>query len=157
MSLTEREEYREIAQEVLRDILPKELEQFVKKQEERAGHASLMERMVRVEEALLSQGKVLESLQREMDKRFESVYNRFETLDKRFEALQREMDKRFETLQREMDKRFEVLQREMDNRFESMEKRFETMDKRFSTVLWTIGLGFSLVMGFMALLKFAFA
>ncbi len=146
MSLTEREEYREIAQEVLRDILPKELEQFVKKQEERAGHASLMERMVRVEEALLSQGKVLESLQREMDKRFESVDKRFEALDKRFEALQREMDKRFEALQREMDKRFE-----------SMEKRFETMDKRFNTVLWTIGLGFSLVMGFMALLKFAFA
>jgi exonuclease VII large subunit len=153
MSLAEREEYREIAQEVLRDILPKELEQFVKKQEERAGHASLMERMVRVEEALLSQGKVLESLQREMDKRFESVEKRFETLDKRFEAL----DKRFEALQREMDKRFEALQREMDKRFESMEKRFETMDKRFSTVLWTIGLGFSLVMGFMALLKFTFA
>jgi hypothetical protein len=38
-----------------------------------------------------------------------------------------------------------------------MDKRFEAMDKRFSTVLWTIGLGFSLVMGFMALLKFAFA
>jgi hypothetical protein len=49
-----------------------------------------------------------------------------------------------------MDKRFEAIQREMD-------KRFEAMDKRFSTVLWTIGLGFSLVMGFMALLKFAFA
>ncbi len=113
MSLAEREEYRQIAQEVLREILPQELEQFVKKQEERAGQASLMERMVRVEEALLAQGKVLESLQREMDKRFE--------------AMQREMD-----------------------------KRFEAMDKRFSTVLWTIGLGFSLVMGFMALLKFAF-
>ena len=134
MTLTEREEYREIAQEVLREILPQELEQFVKKQEERAGQASLMERMVRVEEALLAQGKVLESLQREMDKRFEAM-------DKRFEAMQREMDKRFEA---------------MDKRFEAMDKRFETMDKRFSTVLWTIGLGFSLVMGFMALLKFAF-
>ncbi len=127
MSLAEREEYRQIAQEVLREILPQELEQFVKKQEERAGQASLMERMVRVEEALLAQGKVLESLQREMDKRFES-------------------------LQREMDKRFEA----MDKRFEAMDNRFQTMDKRFSTVLWTIGLGFSLVMGFMALLKFAF-
>ena len=127
MSLTEHEAYREIAQEVLREMLPKELEQFVKKQEERAGQASLMERMVRVEEALLSQGKVLESLQREMDKRFEA-----------------------------MDKRFEALQRDLDKRFESMDKRFKAMDKRFNTVLWTIGLGFSLVMGVMALLRFAF-
>jgi len=134
MSLAEYEEYREIAQEVLREMLPKELEQFVKKQEERAGQASLMERMVRVEEALLAQGKVLESLQREMDKRFEAMDKRFEAMDKRFEA---------------MDKRFEALQRELD-------KRFEAMDKRFNTVLWTIGLGFSLVMGVMALLRFAF-
>ena len=134
MSLAEYEEYREIAQEVLREMLPKELEQFVKKQEERAGQASLMERMVRVEEALLAQGKVLESLQREMDKRFEAMDKRFEAMDKRFEA---------------MDKRFEALQRELD-------KRFEAMDKRFNTVLWTIGLGFSLVMGVMVLLRLAF-
>ncbi|MDZ7761545.1 MAG: hypothetical protein U5L00_14985 [Desulfovermiculus sp.] len=155
MSLAEHEEYREIAQEVLREMLPKELEQFVKKQEERAGQASLMERMVRVEEALLAQGKVLESLQREMDKRFEAMDKRFEAMDRRFEV----MDKRFEAMENRfeaMDKRFEALQRELDKRFEAMEKRFEAMDKRFNTVLWTIGLGFSLVMGVMALLRFAF-
>ena len=65
----------------------------MKEQEERASKVSLMERIVRVEEALLAQGKVIKALQREMDKRFEAV-------DKRFESLQREMDKRFDSLGR---------------------------------------------------------
>ncbi|MFO7801464.1 MAG: hypothetical protein R6V55_04100 [Desulfovermiculus sp.] len=51
MGLADREECRALVQEVLREILPQELEQSVKKQEERAGRALLMERVVRVEEA----------------------------------------------------------------------------------------------------------
>jgi len=43
---------------------------FVRENEARARGVSIMERIIRVEEALVAQGKILESLQREIDKRF---------------------------------------------------------------------------------------
>ncbi|MGQ9797072.1 MAG: hypothetical protein ACUVR9_11900, partial [Desulfosoma sp.] len=70
-------------------------------------------------------------------------------VDKRFETLQREMAARFETV----DKRFETLQREMAARFETVDKRFEAMDKRFTMLQWTMGLGFSIIVAFLSILK----
>ena len=78
------------------------------------GDRELLERMVRVEEALLHQGKM-------MEQRFEAMDKRFEAIDKRFEAI----DKRFEDMHRYMDKRFEA----MDKRFEAVDKRFEEMHR----------------------------
>ena len=116
--------------ELLKKAISEEVARFVKEQEEKAGKVSLIERIARVEEALLAQGEVIKSLQREMDKRFDAM-------DARFAALQREMDRRFEVvdarfaaLQREMDRRFEVV----DARFEAMDARFEAMDARFAAL-----------------------
>ena len=53
---------------------------FVRENEARAREVSIMERIIRVEEALVAQGKILESLQREIDKRFEAVDKRFSLL-----------------------------------------------------------------------------
>ncbi len=115
--------------------------------------------------------KRFEALQREMNARFEAMDKRFEAMEKRFEALQREMnarfeavdkrfeavDKRFEAVDKRfeaMDKRFEALQREMNARFEAVDKRFEAMDKRFTALQWMMGLGFTLTVAFMGMLKF---
>ena len=79
----------------------------------------LLERMIRVEEALVHQGKMMEQ--------------RFEAVDKRFEAV----DKRFEDMHKYMDKRFEDIYRYMDKRFESVDKRFQEMNANFK---WVMGL-----------------
>ena len=55
----------------------------------------LFERVVRIENELVS-------LERRMDERFEQVERRFEQVDKRFEQV----DKRFEELRTDMNKRF---------------------------------------------------
>ncbi len=47
--------------------------------------------------------------------------------NQRFETLQEQMDKRFE----QVDKRFEALIAEMNKRFEQVDKRFEQVNKRF--------------------------
>ena len=100
--------------ELLREAISEEVARFVRDQEERADKVSLIERMVRVEEALLA-------LQREMNARFEVVDKRFEAVDKRFEAMQREMDKRFE----------------------AMHVRFESLEKRLSFLQWFMAGGFT--------------
>ena len=118
---------------VIESRLQKAIEEYVEQNELRVKELSLIERTVRVEEELrslreMSQSK-FEMLQREMNVRFDAVYERFEAGEKRFEALQREMNARFEAV----DMRFESLQREMN-------ARFEAMDKRFSTTQWMIGI-----------------
>ncbi len=123
---------------LIRGIVSEELMRFVRNQEDRAREISLIERIIRIEESLVAQGKILDGLLREMNARFEAVDKRFEAMDKRFES---------------MDKRFESLQREMNARFEAVDKRFEAMDKRFNTLLWGMGIGFSMIMGFMTILK----
>ncbi len=130
--------------ELLKKAISEEVARFVKEQEEKAGKVSLIERIARVEEALLAQGEVIKSLQREMDKRFDAM-------DARFAALQREMDRRFEVVDARfeamdarfeaMDARFAALQREMDKRFDSLERRFSFMQ-------WLMAGGF----GFIAIL-----
>ncbi len=49
-----------------------------------------------------------------------------------------------------VDKRFE----DVNKRFESIDKRFEDMNSRFTSLQWTIGLGFTLIVGLMAVFNF---
>lgn len=143
---------------VVESRLKQAIEEYVEQNELRLKELSLIDRMVRVEDELRSLREMSESkfetLQREMNVRFEAVYERFEAGEKRFEALQREMnarfdasEKRFEALQREMNARFEAMDKRfeaVDMRFESLQRemnaRFEAMDKRFSTIQWMIGI-----------------
>ena len=134
-----------------KDLLDKHvadsLAAFVELQEKRAGQVSLIERIIRVEEAqrshealtrlLLEQINLrFEEMQKYMDSRFEQVEKRFEQVDKRFEQV----DKRFE----QIDKRFE----QIEKRFEQVDKRFEQVDSRFEALtrrmdrfmIWTLGL-----------------
>ncbi|WP_028572283.1 hypothetical protein [Desulfonatronum lacustre] len=120
-----------------RDLLDKHvadsLAAFVELQEKRAGQASLIERIVRVEEAqrshealtrlLLEQINLrFEEMQKYMDSRFEQVEKRFEQIDKRFEQI---------------EKRFE----QMDKRFEQVDKRFEALTRRLDRfMIWSLGL-----------------
>ena len=107
----------------------------------------LLERLIRIEEELLAQRNLTETRFDAVDKRFEDLIH---MMDKRFDA----MDKRFDA----MDKRFEDLIHMMDKRFEAVDKRFDDlihqMDKRFSSLQWVIGLGFTLIVGLMAVFNF---
>ena len=89
----------------------------------------LIERIVRVEEAIKNQNLL-------MEKRFEMMEKRFEMMEMRFEAI----DKRFEDLIHQIDKRFEAV----DKRFEDMNKRFDAIARRFN---WTIGITTALITG----------
>ena len=60
----------EIPEELIRRIVSEEIEKLIRRREETLREASLLERIVRVEEALLAQTEVIKSLQREMDSRF---------------------------------------------------------------------------------------
>ena len=117
----------EIPEELIRRIVSEEIERLLRKREEALREASLLERIVRVEEALLAQTEVIKSLQREMNARFE--------------ALLREMDSRFEAV----NERFEVI----DKRFESLEKRFDMFQRVYY-------ISFIFLTAFIAVLKFLF-
>ncbi len=146
-----------ILRERLKATVREEVAAFVQQNEQRARELSLLERIVRVEEEL----KALREVQMTQ---FAASEKRFEAMDKRFEALQREMnarfeavDKRFEALQREMNARFEAVDKRfeaVDKHFEAVDKRFEAMDKRFTALQWMMGLGFTLTVAFMGMLKF---
>lgn len=165
-----REELAELVRGIVATQLTQQVEEFVRRNEERAKAFSVLERIVRVEEELKSLREIelarfeaitkrfeasevrFESLHREMNKHFEVVDTRlealhretdkrFETVDSRFEALHREMDKRFEAV----DARLDALHREMDKRFDLLDKRFEGIEKRFSFMQWFMLTGFSVV------------
>ncbi len=92
---------------------------FIASQEKRASEVSLIERIVRVEEAQRSHEQLTRTL--------------LEQMNLRFEEMQQNMDKRFEAV----DKRFES----MDKRFESMDKRFDDMGRRLDRFMfWSLGL-----------------
>ena len=95
----------------------------------------LVERIVRVEEALKHQTDFLKTMLKQMDTRFEE--NR-QYSDKRFEELRQYSDKRFEELRQYSDKRFEELKQYSDKRFEEINKHFEEnrqySDKRFEEI-----------------------
>ena len=92
----------------------------------------LIERIVRVEDALMNLREVMEERFMKVDERFEAlqklIEERFVRIDKRFEAQQKQIDERFEAQQKQMDKRFEAQQAQMD--------------KRFTTLQWTVNVGF---------------
>ncbi len=119
-------EFRAMVRNELSDILT----DFVTTQEKRASDVSLIERIVRVEEAQRSHEQLTRAL--------------LEQINLRFEEMQRNMDKRFDAMQQAMNNRFEA----MDKRFEAMDKRFEAMDKRFNELgrrldrfmFWSLGL-----------------
>ena len=140
-----REEIEQLVANIVHSKIHAAIEEFIKRNDQRAKELSLIERIVRVEEELRALREIeiarfeaaekrFESLQREMNVKFESLQRemnaRFETMNNRFEALQKEMNARFEALQKEMNARFEAV----DKRFEAMDKRFEAMDKRFEAV-----------------------
>ncbi|WGK69043.1 hypothetical protein P0082_11255 [Candidatus Haliotispira prima] len=70
----------------------------------------LFERVVRIEEELRHQRELIYQNQ-ELMKLF------MQQMDKRFESMQHNMDKRFE----QVDKRFESMQRNMDRRFRTVQ------------------------------------
>ena len=107
------------------------------------GDRELLERMVRVEEALLHHGKM-------MEQRFEAMDKRFETIDKRFEDMYRYMDKRFEAV----DKRFETMDKRFEDMYRYMDKRFEDMKHYFNRLFWMVSAGFTTIVILMSLYKF---
>ncbi len=144
----------EVLREQLRTAVADQIAAFVQQNEQRAREFSLLERMVRVEEELKALREVQTTQFAAGEKRFDALQReiaaRSEALDQRFEALQREMHARFEAMDQRFqasEKRFEALQREMH-------ARFEAMDRRFTQVQWVMGLGFSLTIAFLGLLKF---
>ena len=118
----------------------------------------LLERMIRVEEALVHQGKMMGQRFEVVDKRFEDMHKymdkRFEAAEKRFEDMHKYMDKRFEVV----DKRFEDMHKYMDKRFEAVDKRFEAVDKRFQEMnanfKWVMGLIVASAIAIIGILKF---
>ena len=91
----------------------------------------LIERIVRVEEAIKNQNLLMEQRFEMMDRRFEMMEMRFEAIDKRFEDLIHQIDKRFEDIIGQMDKRFSELR--------------EDMNRRFATMQWMMFFGFTLI------------
>ena len=98
----------------------------------------LIERIVRVEEAIKNQNFLMEQRFEMMERRFEMMEKRFEAMDKRFEA----MDKRFDDLIHQIDKRFEEIIGQMDKRFGELR---EDMNRRFATMQWMMFFGFTLI------------
>ena len=111
----------------------------------------LLERMIRVEEALVHQGKIMEQRFEAVDKRFEDMHKymdkRFESAEKRFEDMHKYMDKRFEAA----EKRFEDMHKYMDKRFETVDKRFQEMNTNFK---WVMGLIVGSTIAIIGILKF---
>ena len=114
---------RELESEIV-SLIRRELHEKLSSKE-KVGDRELLERIVRVEEALLYQGKMMEQ--------------RFEAMDKRFEAI---------------DKRFEDMYRYMDKHFEAVDKRFEDMKHYFNRLFWMVSAGFTTIVILMSLYKF---
>jgi glutathione S-transferase len=131
-----RSEIEQLVRSIVQQSIQSAIEEFVRKNDQRAKELSLIERVIRVEEEL----KALREIEAA----------RFEAMEKRFEALQREMNARFEA----MEKRFEALQREINARFEAVDKRFESIEKRLSFTQWLIGIGFTAVMAMIGILRY---
>lgn len=106
-----------------------------------AGETVLLERMVRVEEAILNTQQLMRAEFKAAEKRFEAVDKRFEAVEKRFEAV----DKRFEDLVQHMDKRFDAVDKRFDDLIHTMDKRFEAVDKRFEDLVHVMDTRFQAV------------
>jgi len=124
-----RSEIEQLVRSIVQQSIQSAIEEFVRKNDQRAKELSLIERVIRVEEEL----KALREIEAA-----------------RFEA----MEKRFEALQREMHTRFEALQREINARFEAVDKRFESLEKRLSFTQWLIGIGFTAIMAMIGIFRY---
>ena len=101
----------------------------------------LVERMIRVEDALAHQIELSRVAFTELHRRIEFAVDQFEKrldqIDKRLDSL----DKRFESMQQSMDKRFEAAQQQMDRRFDALTTRMDRyMIWSFSTTVATGGI-----------------
>jgi len=90
-----RSEIEQLVRSIVQQSIQSAIEEFVRKNDQRAKELSLIERVIQVEEEL----KALREIEAA----------RFEATEKRFEALQREMNARFEAV----DKRFESLEKRL--------------------------------------------
>ena len=75
---------------LIREELSRQIGLFIPKAENGSDYRNdkeLLERMIRVEEALVHQGKIIEQRFEAVDKRFEAVDKRFESVDKRFQEM----------------------------------------------------------------------
>jgi len=130
-------------QPVVYDLLDTIIDDTHELRETKANNSDIRELIIEMREGFKAMDRRFEDMQKHMDKRFEAT-------DRRFEDSQKSVDKRFEDMQKYMDKRFEDMQKYMDRRFEDMQKY---MDKRFSQTQWLIGIGFTMITVFMALLR----
>ena len=101
----------------------------------------LVERMIRVEDALAHQIELSRVAFTELHRRIDFAVDQFEKrldqIDKRLDSL----DKRFESMQQSMDKRFEAAQQQMDRRFDALTTRMDRyMIWSFSTTVVTGGI-----------------
>jgi len=129
-NLTERDELKKIVEEVVKENLPKIVNEELVKKEKRYEDISLIERIVKVEQSLENINKLLEDFMHAIDRRFEQVDKRFEQVYKRFEQV----DNRFE----QINKRFEDLLHYMDKRFEDLNKRIGFMSWFIPTIITII-------------------
>jgi len=164
-----REEFEAVVKTILETHLKAAIEDFVRKNEERARELSLIERVIKVEEELRSLREIesarfeasekrFEALQREMNTRFEALQRE---MNARFEALQKEINARFEAQQKEtsayfeaINTRFEAQQKETNARFEAINARFDAVERRLNFMQWFMGAGFTVVSILIALFGF---
>ncbi len=114
-----------IIENKINSLIAQAIEDYVRRNEERAKEFSLLERIVRVEEELKALREVQISILREMNARFEAA-------EKRFEAMEKANQQRFEAT----EKRLEAMER-------ANQQRFELLEKRLSFIQWFMGIGFT--------------
>ncbi len=110
-------------------LIAKAVEDYIRRNEERAREFSLLERIVRVEEELKALREIQLSMLREMNARFEAMekanQQRFEAIEKRFEAMEK-----------------------------ANQQRFEAIEKRLSFLQWFMGIGFGFLAFLITLINF---
>ncbi len=90
----------------------------------------LLERIVRVEDSLDNQLKLIERGFDQVDKRFQQVEKRLDQVDKRFEEQREDFISRFDRV----DKRFDQVDKRFEEQREDFISRFDRVDKRFEEV-----------------------
>ena len=149
-------------------IVASVVEDYIRRNEERAQEFSLLERIIRVEEELKAQREIQTSILREMNARFEAMDKRFEAVEKRLDATERAnqqrfeaIEKRFESLEKTNQQRFELIEKHFESiekanqqRFEAIDKRFEAVEKRLSFLQWFMGAGFTFLAFLITLINF---
>ena len=175
-----KEEIAKIAVTEVKKALPKTTFKKTNGDKSQPLDYQLLERIVRVEEQLVAQGKMIESIitqmnkinaeQREYSDKINAEQREYSDKinaeqGKRIELLISQIDKRNAEQREDSDKRHKE-QREdsnerhkeqieySDKRFEAVDKRFEDMNKRFTHFQWIITAGFLLATLLIAAFQF---